>query len=105
MRRFLLALLLAAAPAHAQDWPRDLYDPAPEDEPADLVLPMPCGGAMAFQKVTVPVDAADPLADRRVRLGQTLDTHVKTHVFQAKARRYENALDAALSGPNIPTAV
>ncbi|MDP6580864.1 MAG: oligoendopeptidase F [Vicinamibacterales bacterium] len=38
-------------------------------------------------------------------LGQTLDTLVKTHVFQAKARRYENALDAALSGPNIPTAV
>ena len=28
---------------------------------------------MAFQKVSVPVDAADPLADRRVRLGQTLD--------------------------------
>ena len=73
MRRFLFALLLAAAPAHAQDWPRDLYDPAPEDEPADLILPMPCGGAMAFQKVTVPVDATDPLADRRVRLGQTLD--------------------------------
>ena len=38
-------------------------------------------------------------------LGQTLDTHVKTHVFRAKARRYDNALDAALSGPNIPTAV
>ena len=38
-------------------------------------------------------------------LGQTLDTQVKAHVFQAKARRYDNALDAALSGPNIPTAV
>ena len=38
-------------------------------------------------------------------LGQTLDTHVKTHVFKAKARRYGSALDAALSGPNIPTAV
>ena len=38
-------------------------------------------------------------------LGQTLDTHVKAHVFQAKTRRYENALDAALSGPNIPTEV
>ena len=38
-------------------------------------------------------------------LGQTLDTHVKTHVFQAKPRRYARALDAALSGPNIPTAV
>ena len=38
-------------------------------------------------------------------LGQTLDTHVKTHVFQAKTRRYASALDAALAGPNIPTAV
>ena len=38
-------------------------------------------------------------------LGQMLDTHVKTHVFQAKTRRYDSALDAALSGPNIPTAV
>lgn len=38
-------------------------------------------------------------------LGQTLDTHVKTHVFQAKTRRYDSALDAALSGPNIPTVV
>ena len=38
-------------------------------------------------------------------IGQTLDTHVKAHVFQAKARRYENALAAALSGDNIPIAV
>ena len=38
-------------------------------------------------------------------LGQTLDTHVKAHVFEAKARNYDSALDAALAGPNIPTAV
>ena len=38
-------------------------------------------------------------------IGQALDTHVKAHVFEAKTRRYENALDAALSGPNIPTTV
>ena len=38
-------------------------------------------------------------------IGQTLDTQVKAHVFQAKVRKYDNALDAALSGPNIPTAV
>lgn len=67
----LLLALLLAAPVSAQDWPREFYDPAPEA--ADLVLPMPCGAAMAFQKVTVPVDASDPLADRQVRLGQTQD--------------------------------
>jgi len=38
-------------------------------------------------------------------IGQTLDTLVKAHVFQAKIRHYENALEAALSGPNIPTDV
>ena len=38
-------------------------------------------------------------------LGQTLDTHVKAHVFEARARRYANALEAALAGPNIPAAV
>ena len=38
-------------------------------------------------------------------LGQVLDTQVKAHVFEAKARRYGSALEAALSGPNIPTEV
>ncbi|TMV12742.1 formylglycine-generating enzyme family protein [Arenibacterium halophilum] len=73
------ALFLACAlvgPAAAQDapWPVDLYDPAAEaGAPADLVLPMPCGASMAFQKVVVPVEPGDPLADRRLRLGQTQD--------------------------------
>ena len=38
-------------------------------------------------------------------MGQTLDTHVKSHVFEAKARKYDSALHAALSGPNIPVEV
>lgn len=38
-------------------------------------------------------------------LGQMLDTQVKAHVFHARARRHDSALDAALSGPNIPAAV
>ena len=38
-------------------------------------------------------------------LGQTLDTHVKAHVFEARSRRYPSALDAALAGPNVPEAV
>ena len=41
----------------------------------------------------------------RATLGQTLDTHVKAHVFEARARRYSSALEAALAGPNIPSAV
>ena len=54
-------------------WPIEFTDPGAEIAPADLTLPLPCGASMAFQKVTVPVEAGDPLADRRVRLGQSLD--------------------------------
>ncbi|MFV0514502.1 MAG: formylglycine-generating enzyme family protein [Jhaorihella sp.] len=81
MRWIVLPLLMSlGAPAAAQDspWPDEYTDPAAaRAEAADLVLPMPCGAAMAFQKVAVPVDAADamadPLADRRLMLGQALD--------------------------------
>lgn len=58
--------------APAPSWPIALIDPAAEAEtgaPADLLLPMPCGAAMAFQRVDVPMDADNPLADRRVQLG------------------------------------
>lgn len=30
---------------------------------------MPCGGAMAFQRIDVPVDGPTPIDDRRLRLG------------------------------------
>ncbi|GGH21282.1 Formylglycine-generating enzyme, required for sulfatase activity, contains SUMF1/FGE domain [Cribrihabitans marinus] len=73
MRNLVLLLIGLAGPALAQvpDWPVEQYDPAGAEAPADLVLPMPCGGGMAFQKVSVPMDATDPLADRRIRLGQS----------------------------------
>ncbi|AXQ95982.1 formylglycine-generating enzyme family protein (plasmid) [Cereibacter azotoformans] len=67
----LAAALAFAGPAPATDWPVEQYDPGAAERPADLILPMPCGGAMAFQKVVVPVEAADPLDDRRLRLGQS----------------------------------
>lgn len=62
-----VALMLpAAAAAQEIAWDARFYDPAGG---ADLVLPMPCGGAMAFQKIVTPVAPDDPLDDRRVRLG------------------------------------
>jgi Sulfatase-modifying factor enzyme 1 len=74
LRAIITALALLTGPVLAQEpWPLELIDPAADETPADLLLPMPCGAAMAFQKVNVPVDAGDPLADRRVRLGQSLD--------------------------------
>lgn len=72
-----LALLLAAPAAWAQApaaWPADLTDPAAATDggpPADLVLPMPCGAAMAFQRIDIPGDIADPMSDLRLRLGRS----------------------------------
>jgi formylglycine-generating enzyme required for sulfatase activity len=68
--RALVALLLLApaiATAQAQSWPEASTNPRPAE--GDLVLPLPCGGAIAFRPVPVP---APPglLADREVMLGQ-----------------------------------
>ena len=70
----LLACVLlgsAPAPVHAESvatvaWDSRFYDPAGN---ADLLLPLPCGGAMAFQRVDTPVPADDPIGDRAVQLG------------------------------------
>ena len=71
MARCLAAFvyLAFASPSSAQDivWPDERYDPAVErGEPAaDLYLPMPCGGRMAFQRIVVPPDGTGPLAYER----------------------------------------
>ncbi|MCA8907686.1 MAG: SUMF1/EgtB/PvdO family nonheme iron enzyme [Rhodospirillaceae bacterium] len=65
---WLAALVLGAglaAPAAAQEWPDEAWNPQPRD--GDLVLPLPCGGAMAFRAVSVPGVGA--LGDRQVLLG------------------------------------
>jgi hypothetical protein len=49
------------------DWPERSYNPAPLDR--DLILPLPCGGAMAFRAVEIP--AGDLLDDRPVEIGQS----------------------------------
>lgn len=78
--RALALVLGTTCPSLAQDtsasvtWDRQFYDLGAgrsDGPPPDLVLPMPCGGAMAFQKVLVSADADDPLADKSVRLGQS----------------------------------
>ncbi len=60
---------LAAAP-HAPPpeirWAAHWYNPKPAAR--DLILPIPCGGAIAFRPVAVP-SAAGPLADRPITLG------------------------------------
>ena len=64
----LLLLLLLPPPAAAQPpWPEAFWNPAPLRD--DLVLPLPCGGRMAFRPVETPMGEG-PLADRAVTLGQ-----------------------------------
>lgn len=62
---FTAFLATTAQAASPPPWPEALWNPQPQ--PDDLVLPMPCGGAMAFRRVAVP--AENPLDDRRVELG------------------------------------
>ncbi len=60
--------LRAADPAPATaPWPERLYNP--QKAAGDLVLPMPCGGAMAFRRIDLPADGS--LGDRRIQLGGT----------------------------------
>ncbi|WP_295385983.1 SUMF1/EgtB/PvdO family nonheme iron enzyme [uncultured Thiodictyon sp.] len=58
-----------APPAPTITWPEKLYNPAPAT--GDLILPLPCGGAMAFRPVEIP--GAGLLDDRPVELGQSED--------------------------------
>jgi hypothetical protein len=63
-----LALGLLALPAFAQTrapWPERFYNPQPS--PDDLILPMPCGGSMAFRRIDVPHERM--LSDRKIVIG------------------------------------
>ena len=81
-RRVFAALTLAvtlALPAAAQapSWPEDGWNPRRAAD--DLMLPLPCGGAMAFRPIPVPVPPG-ALADREVTLGQP-DQETATQEF------------------------
>ena len=62
----------AAGGVTAQEpWDETYVNPAPELD--DFVLPMPCGGAMAFRQVRTPA-TEDLLEDYQITLGQADDT-------------------------------
>lgn len=79
----LAALIAPAGPATGQsiNWQERYYNPQPL--PDDLVLPMPCGGAMAFVRVITPVAGDDLLDDVQITLGETgEDTNFSDYVRQ-----------------------
>lgn len=61
----LAVAAIASLPAQAADWDASFYNRAAARD--DVLLPMPCGGAMAFRRVQVP--GKGPLDDYRVMLG------------------------------------
>jgi formylglycine-generating enzyme required for sulfatase activity len=73
----LVAALALPAAAQAPSWPEDGWNPRRAAD--DLVLPLPCGGAMAFRPIPVPVPPG-ALADREVTLGQP-DQETATQEF------------------------
>lgn len=66
----LTAALSLASLAQAEiTWNEKYYNPAPLAD--DVILPMPCGGAMAFRQVFIP--STNPVDDYAIRLGQDSD--------------------------------
>jgi len=60
----LLPGLLLSGGARAAEWDPRWFNPQPAE--GDLILPLPCGGAMAFRPVDVP-SGPGPLDDRADR--------------------------------------
>ena len=59
------ALSIVAAGAAGASWDVGSYNPVPA--PGDRILPMPCGGAMVFRRVSVP--SGGTLDDHKITLG------------------------------------
>ena len=84
--RLALALVTSSTFAHAAEWDRMLWDPADHVE-GQIVLPLPCGGAMVFVRVETPVPADDPLADRELKIGgASMETGYLDYYRQAYLR-------------------
>lgn len=62
----MLAFCSAAAQAQDISWDAKYYNPQPSQ--GDVVLPLPCGAAMVFRPVAVPV--VKPLEDYPIQVGQ-----------------------------------
>lgn len=61
----LLLGLAQSGGAAEGTWPESKFNPQPAKD--DVVLPLPCNGAMAFRRVAIP--ATGPLDDKRIVIG------------------------------------
>ncbi|RXJ21641.1 formylglycine-generating enzyme family protein [Lelliottia nimipressuralis] len=62
----LLGMLANMSSVFAEPWAANTWNPKPDD--ADIILPMPCEGSMAFRRVEIPLSG--PLEDMPITLGQ-----------------------------------
>jgi hypothetical protein len=98
----LLVLAVAAGGVRAQPapaaptWPAEAWNPKPA--PGDLVLALPCGGAMVFRPVSVP-QPPGPLGDREVMLGQP---DAETNFAEFLRRTYVSGAFPAAANNNAP---
>jgi hypothetical protein len=67
LKHLVLAIPLFSSGADAAEWDPRWFNPQAAE--GDLVLPLPCGGAMAFRPVDVP-SGPGPLDDRALTVGQ-----------------------------------
>ena len=93
-----LLALPVAAPLHAQDpgWPQDYWNPVPAE--GDVILPTPCGGAIAFRRIETPV-APNWLADETLQLG---NSNIAGQEHSESIRR--DSIVGSLSLDNAPEA-
>ncbi len=63
------AQVMGAAPQI--DWKPKLFNPRPLND--DLIVPMPCGGAMAFRPIRT--EASGSLGDQRIEIGSDSEAH------------------------------
>ncbi len=64
---FAVFLITASFTVVAVEWDKKQYNPQPSLLGDDVILPMPCGGAMTFRKIETEADG--PLGDQMVNLG------------------------------------
>lgn len=57
--------------APAVEWKPNLYNPQPLDD--DVIVPMPCAGAMVFRPILTEVSG--PLGDHRIEIGSDSESH------------------------------
>jgi len=86
-----VSVLVAPVPSSGRaEWDKSTFDPQPNK--SDVLLPMPCGGVMAFRKVSLLTGAG--VEDKRVDLGGGRDTY--------KEGAIEGYLRGGFPDPKLP---